>query len=130
MLKALLAGLFLILTASVSANQKLDSLLDEIWQFELRINPTMATSRGVHQYDHLLSDVSAEGLKAQYQQAKAYLQQLDKLGGQDLNKQDQISLQMQHRRLQEMVDSYDYNAHYMPITSEYGFHSGLPDPHQ
>ncbi|ALT00117.1 DUF885 domain-containing protein [Lacimicrobium alkaliphilum] len=125
MLKALLAGLFLILTASVSANQKLDSLLDEIWQFELRINPTMATSRGVHQYDHLLSDVSAEGLKAQYQQAKAYLQQLDKLAGQDLNKQDQISLQMQRRRLQEMVDSYDYNAHYMPITSEYGFHSGL-----
>ncbi|GAA0343010.1 DUF885 domain-containing protein [Bowmanella denitrificans] len=107
------------------ANEKLDKLLDEIWQFELQSSPTMATSQGVHDYDHLLADLSAEGLKRDSDQAQAYIRQLDVLADAKLDKDDRINLLMQRRRLQEIVDSYAFHAHYMPITSEYGFHSAL-----
>ncbi|WP_088331074.1 DUF885 domain-containing protein [Lacimicrobium sp. SS2-24] len=125
MIRILLAVWILILATPAYAAEQLDSLLDEIWQFELRISPTTATSRGVHDYDHLLADVSPQGLQAQYEQAKAYLEALNELASPALSKQDQINLTMQQRRLQEIVDAYNYRAHYMPITSEYGFHSGL-----
>ncbi|MDF2179294.1 DUF885 domain-containing protein [Aliiglaciecola sp. CAU 1673] len=125
MLKKLLFSFGLVLSTVVQADDKLDALLSEIWQFELEIDPISATSLGVHQYDHLLPDVSAEGLEKQWKKAKSYLTQLDKIAGKELDSTSRINLLMQRYRLQDLVDQYEYKAHLMPITSEYGFHSSL-----
>ncbi|MBN7827699.1 DUF885 domain-containing protein [Bowmanella dokdonensis] len=115
----------LLFSSALLANDNLDRLLDEIWQFELKSSPVTATSQGVHDYDHLLTDASPEALKRERDQAAAYLEELDAFDRDKLDKTSQINLLMQRRRLQETVDQFDFNAHYMPLTSEYGFHSGL-----
>lgn len=125
MLKHWITGALLLTSSASMASDKLDKLLDEIWQFELRVSPTMATSQGVHDYDHLLADLSAEALKRENDQAQAYIKQLDALADSKLSKDGRINLLMQRRRLQDIVDGYQFHAHYMPITSEYGFHSAL-----
>ena len=105
--------------------QQLHQLVDEIWRYELETNPLLASSEGVQDYDHKLADISPAGLKLRNQRFSAYLAQLDAFDQTQLERDDLITLLMQQYRLQNYVDLYHLNDHFVPITSEYGFHSGL-----
>lgn len=108
-----------------SEQQKLAELMDEIWQFEMKSYPTFATSQGVHDYDDKLTDMSAEGLSQRHQQFKNFLGRLEQIDKSALSRTDQINLLMQQYRTQNAVDNYQFNDHYVPLTSEYGFHSSI-----
>lgn len=108
-----------------SEEQKLATLMDEIWQYELSISPVFATSRGVHDYDDQLSDISPEGLAKQNAQFERFLQRLNAIDKSQLSRTEQINLMMQRYRTQNSVDLYRFNYQYVPLTSEYGFHSGI-----
>lgn len=114
-----------IFSVQSSESEKLTNLMDEIWQYELSVSPLYATSRGVHDYDDQLSDISPKALKSQNNQFEAFLTQLKAIDKQTLQRTDQINLLMQIYRLKNTVDSYRLKAHYVPLTSEYGFHSGI-----
>ncbi len=106
------------------ANQ-LHKLVDEIWAYELEVNPLMASSEGVSTYDHKLADISPTGLKLRNQRFSGYLVRLAAIDQSKLERDDLITLLMQKYRIQNYVDLYQLNDHFVPITSEYGFHSAL-----
>ncbi|MGS2719529.1 DUF885 domain-containing protein [Paraglaciecola aestuariivivens] len=106
-------------------SDKLQAQLDTIWQYELSVKPIQATRQGVHTYDHKLADISPAALKAQDQQFREFMQKLAKLNQAELTRSEQVSLLIQQRRLQNYLDQYQFNAHYMPLTSESSFHSSL-----
>jgi len=116
---------FCIFSVQGSESQKLANLMNEIWQYELSISPVYATSRGVHDYDDQLSDISPKALKSQNKRFEGFLSELNAIDKQALQRTDQINLLMQIYRVKNNVDSYRFNAHYVPLTSEYGFHSGI-----
>ena len=105
--------------------KQLHQLVDEIWRYELEVNPLLASSAGVEGYDHKLADVSPAGLKKRNQRFSDYLARLDALDQTQLERDDLITLLMQKYRIQNYVDLYQLNDHFVPITSEYGFHSAL-----
>lgn len=112
-----------------SEEQKLSELMDEIWQYELSVSPMSATSRGVHDYDDQLSDMSPKALAKQNVQFERFLSRLNAIDKSQLSRTQQINLMMQRYRTKNTVDRYRFNYHYVPLTSEYGFHSsmaGLP----
>ena len=123
----LILSLLLLLPASVLAdgNQTLDTLLDEIWQYELKVSPLTATSLGHHEFDDKLSDISPSGLANQNKQFVQFMEKLEKFATKELDRTSQINVLMQKRRLKNYIDQYRFNAHFMPITSESGFHSSL-----
>jgi uncharacterized protein (DUF885 family) len=100
-------------------------LLDDIWQYKLSVQPISATGYGVHDYDAQLADMSPISLAAQDQQYRVFLSRLSQLDSRELNRNAQITLQIQQYHLQNDIDQYAYHAHYMPLTSESGFHSEL-----
>ena len=106
-------------------SHRLSTLLTQIWQFELATQPMLATSLGVHDYDDQLADFSAQTLADNYQQHQTFMTALDAIDSTSLTRTEQINLLMQKYRLQNHIDRYRYKAHYVPITSEYGFHSRL-----
>jgi len=120
----IVCGLFYA-QAWASPNPPLEQLLDEIWQYELQSNPTRATSIGISRFNHKLPDMSPEALEKRNQQRVAFLQKLNTIKKNELDRQQQISLLVQKRALEDEIDKYNYRAHYMPLTSEYGFHSSL-----
>ncbi|MBC3765881.1 DUF885 domain-containing protein [Neptunicella marina] len=127
MMKRVIGFVLMWCCVSVQANpsQNLSELLQQIWQFELVANPINATSYGQHQYDALLPDISASGLAKNNQQRQAFVAELNKFSDADLSQQQQINKAFQLRELQNAIDEYRYHAHYMPLTSESGFHSSL-----
>jgi uncharacterized protein (DUF885 family) len=110
---------------SATQSSKLQILLDEIWQYELSISPIFATSQGVHDFDNKLADISPDALLNQDSQFREFLKKLSLIDKSELNRTEQISLLIQQRNLQNNIDEYSFNAHYMPLTSESSFHSSL-----
>ena len=108
-----------------AAPSQLDILLDNIWQAELKNNPTLASSLGDKRYNHLLTDMTPEGLLRRNKQYQAFLSQLHAFEQTDLSRSERITLQIQRYRLQNYVDQYRFHAHYMPINSESGFHQDM-----
>jgi uncharacterized protein (DUF885 family) len=121
-----LLGFILLSGVSLAASaSQFQQLLDEIWQYELSVSPTQATSYGIHDYDDQLVDMSVQALAAKDQRFRKFMSQLVSIDAKKLNKSENITLIMQKRRLQNYIDSYKFNAHYMPIISESGFHSNI-----
>ena len=112
-------------SASNSHSAKLQPLLDEIWQYNLSIRPILATSQGIHDFDNKLADMSPDALKDQDSNFRDFLKKLSFIDKTKLNRTEQISLLIQQRNLQNNIDEYRFNTHYMPLTSESSFHSSL-----
>jgi uncharacterized protein (DUF885 family) len=113
--------------AEISRNQastRLQPLLDEIWQYELSISPSMAKSRG-QKPKRALGDISLAALDAQAIEFQHFLTALDKINPTQLSDTENITLLMQKYRIQNYVDMHKFKEYRVPITSEYGFHSGL-----
>ena len=112
-------------TAAPAPDKQLHSLLETIWDYEISTSPLMASREGVKGYDHLLSDISPEALATQNKQWIRFSEQLAAIDADALSQEDRISLLMQQYRLNNKVDQYRFHAHWVPLTSEYGFHSAM-----
>ena len=124
-LYCLLALNFFSYVCFATETKILEPLLDEIWQHKLSVNPILATSRGIHDYDNRLADISPSALEKQDAQFREFFKKLSLIDKTKLSRTEQISLFIQQRNLQDDIDKYSFNAHYMPLTSESSFHSSL-----
>lgn len=111
--------------ATATEASKLSALLDQIWQYQLSVDPIKATRYHDNRYNDRLEDLSPEALKTNYLRNQQFLTALQKIADKQLNHQQKISKLMQLRELQNDIDLHHFNAHYMPITSESGFYSEL-----
>lgn len=75
--------------------------------------------------EYLLPNLSAAELAEQNRQRVNFLAQLDSIDVSRLSSENQINHTIIRAQVQNKVDEYQFNAHYMPLTSEYGFHSSL-----
>jgi uncharacterized protein (DUF885 family) len=106
------------------ASAQLQPLLDEIWQYELSISPWLAKSRG-QKPKRALGDISLAALNAEAAEFQRFLTALEKVDSTQLSDSENITLLMQKYRIQNYVDMHKFKEYRVPITSEYGFHSGL-----
>ncbi|AEP28197.1 DUF885 domain-containing protein [Brumicola nitratireducens] len=106
------------------ASAQLIKLLDDIWQYELSTSPGMAKSRG-QKPKRALSDISIAALNSEAMQYQTFLTALEEVDTAQLTDSENITLLMQKYRIQNYVDMHKFKEYRVPITSEYGFHSGL-----
>lgn len=105
--------------AAPDVNDEFTQLAEAAWQYNRDQR---------HPEDGLL-DISPEALKERHAERLSYYQQLEAIDEENLSGQNQINRDMIMYALANDIDEYEFNAHYMPLTSEYGFHSqitGLP----
>ncbi|MBB1307392.1 DUF885 family protein [Pseudoalteromonas sp. SR43-5] len=105
-----------------NADEQFTQVAQSIVQYRESINP-YSSSKGVDGY--LLANLSPEFLVKQYKSNTQLLADLDAVDATKLSDENQINLSIIRAQVQNSVDEYVFNAHYMPLTSEYGFHSGL-----
>ncbi|TMP34824.1 DUF885 domain-containing protein [Pseudoalteromonas rubra] len=101
----------------VSADQQFTSLAEQVMTFR-NDNRTLVKTQ--------LPDLSATALAAKNAERERFLQQLDALDTGKLSEENRINLTILRAQIQDQVDRYRFNAHYMPLKSESGFHSSLP----
>ena len=95
-----------------------NTLLDSIWAFEQSgKSDDLKVSK--------IPNISPQKLAADAAQYQSYIALLNAIDLNQLSHEEQITHTIQLYRLQNYVDEYRYNAHFVPLTSEYGFHSSL-----
>jgi len=106
----------------IDADQQFNQVAEEIVNYRQSISP-YGKENGVDGY--LLENLSAEFLEKKYKKNTQLLAELDAIDRDKLSEENRINLTILRGQVQNSVDEYVFNAHYMPLTSEYGFHSSL-----
>ena len=125
--KTLIAGALMIaltgcnLTAS-NPNDSFTQLAEKIVDYRKSID-TYSANEGID--NHYLPDLSPAFLKAKNESFSALLAQLNALDSELMNADNKINLAIIKAQVQNTLDEYRFNAHYTPLTSEFGFHSSM-----
>tara|TARA_B100001105_G_C22397904_1_gene447693 strand:+ start:1476 stop:3314 length:1839 start_codon:yes stop_codon:yes gene_type:complete len=107
---------------NIDADQQFTQVAENIVNYRQSIS-LYGKENGVDGY--LLENLSAEFLEQKYKKNTELLAELDAIDRDKLSEENRINLTILRGQVQNSVDEYVFNAHYMPLTSEYGFHSSL-----
>lgn len=107
---------------NIDADQQFTQVAENIVNYRQSISP-YGKENGVDGY--LLENLSAEFLEQKYKKNTELLAELDAIDRDKLSEENRINLTILRGQVQNSVDEYVFNKHYMPLTSEYGFHSSL-----
>ena len=103
----------------------LRALMAEHYQWLLRENPITATTLGVRDYDDRIGDLSPEARERSVSEAQAFLDRLDRIPADQLDRQDRVNHAILRRTLAEIVDDYRHPQRDMLFTTYYGWHQGF-----
>jgi len=105
------------------ANTQLQGLIDQAWLVTLDASPDFAYSQGNLDKARQLADLSPLALANLNKRRQVILNSLKVLDRSPLTKEEKINAQILQDQLQNSVDLYRYKDHYLPISSESGFHA-------
>ena len=127
-MRRLLALLTVLFTASgVSGDDvaRLHALFDRTWEFQLKEDPTFATSVGRHEYNDRLPSIAPEDLERQYQFAKSALAELKTIDRAKLPPFEVANYDEFQRQLDVAIGNYELADYQLPFNADSGFHSSF-----
>lgn len=105
-------------SASNNTSANFSDLLDSIWAYE-------QSGSSDDEKASKIPNIAPAKLAADAAQYQTYIDTLQAFDVNSLTHEEQITHTIQLYRLHNYVDEYRFNAHFVPLTSEYGFHSSL-----
>jgi uncharacterized protein (DUF885 family) len=112
---------------SPGPTERLHSLFDEEWQYELRTSPESATALGDNRYNDRLSDYSAEFYRKDLEESRKFLRRFEALPTAGLSEQDRLSRELMIRNLREQIEGAEFKAWEMSVSQNGGPQIELPD---
>jgi uncharacterized protein (DUF885 family) len=107
-----------------------NALFDDVWQKNLKMNPTLATAVGDYRYNDQLGDYSLAASATRHQRDLSDLARIQAIDPSGFPEQDLISHDLFLRQLQERVADYDLKEFEMPLSASGGgggIHANLAD---
>jgi uncharacterized protein (DUF885 family) len=124
----LLAGANLFSAEDAAARHKrLNALIAEEWEFEMRSQPESATIFGDNRYNDQLSDYSPAAIKSTIEQTRDFRRRLVAFDTVGLPEQDQLNRDLLTRKLRLDLQWFDLKLHELPIDQFNGFHLFMPE---
>jgi uncharacterized protein (DUF885 family) len=111
--------------AADEAKRRLDTLLAEAWEIDLRESPLLATATGDHRFDDRLPSMTMADLERRAAQALRHLDRLRAIDRAALSPGDRVSYDMFERRLRDERAEHEFRAWRIPITSDSGFQTEI-----
>jgi uncharacterized protein (DUF885 family) len=105
------------------ANEEVDKLLEETWQFKLLQEPIFATRQGVNDYNNKLPNKTPEHMAARYAQRQQFIKRIDGLDFDALSDQDKVNIDLLRWKLEEKVREYELGKYRMPINTFSNFYT-------
>jgi len=125
--KSIVILAFALATLSAVADEvsTLHAIFDREWEGRLKREPLFATSVDRHEYDDQMPSVTPAALKAEYDENKALLAEIDKIDRAKLPADEAVNYDIFRQRLRNNIEDYDLGDYQMPINADSGFHSGF-----
>src|SRR4051794_17473612 len=119
----LLANSLFAQSNATPEHDRLNKIIEDEWQFELRSSPEFATYIGDPRYNAEVSDVSSTAIAANVLTAKQFLSQLEALNAGTLSAADDLNRTLLMRRLRDRVEEARFKPWEMPVDQMNGIHS-------
>lgn len=98
------------------------TLVDEIWEFDMRENPLFATAAGDHRYNDRLPGVSVADSTRQDAAKQKFFERLQAIDREALSPTDRINYDILTRQLKNGLAEFQFQQHLLPIDQRTGFH--------
>jgi uncharacterized protein (DUF885 family) len=110
------------LTTPPSNHDKLNALIDQEWQYELRDDPEMATAIGDNRFNDRLRDYSAAAFQKRAEHNRTALAEFRKISADGLTPDDKINLALMLQKLDVDVAGARFKGWEMPVNQMNGPH--------
>lgn len=126
MLQTLLVFLFLFFQAPAdSADNELQQLFDDYWEYSLESSPTFATSQGDHRFNDQLPKTGLDAMEESYEKSRGFLDQLHEISRNELSDENQINYDIFENQLQGSIRAYELNHHLLPLNGWWDYHASF-----
>jgi uncharacterized protein (DUF885 family) len=122
---ALAAALMLAAPARAAPAEDFGALLNDHYAWLLRENPIYATALGVRDYDDRIDDLSPAARDRRVEEARAFLQRLQRIPEGALSPADRASRAILERSLEETITANRFGQRTMLFTTYSGWHQGF-----
>src|ERR1700675_3724364 len=102
--------------------QKLNQLVTEEWEYELRESPELATIIGDYRYNDRWSDLSLAHVAQSKQDLKKWLERFEAVDTAGFPEQEKLNQSLMVRSLKERLESIELKNYEMPVDQFYGIH--------
>jgi uncharacterized protein (DUF885 family) len=113
------------LAAEPPADERLDALVAEAWEFELQEDPLLATAAGDHRFDDRLPSVALDALERRAGRRRELLARLRSIERRSLSPTRRITHRLLERELEVALAAHAFREWRIPFTSDSGFHSEI-----
>ncbi len=110
---------------ALERSKALSSLIETIWQEQLKHAPEFASSLGDKRYNDQLSNYSVEEVNASLARGRRYIEQLGAIDTAGLTPQEQVTYDLMMRSLVDDQEAAKFKEWQMPVDQFGGIHTGL-----
>ncbi len=107
-------------SAGQDAAQKLRALFKEEWEYNLRENPTFASSLGDRRYNDRWPDESLAAIERRHRHKKAVLEKLQAIDTRALSAADRLNYALFRKRYESDVEGHQYHQYLIPLNQREG----------
>lgn len=107
---------------AATPSQRLQSLLNEEWDYEMRTHPEEATIYGDNRFNDRVSDLSPAAFAAEVAQEQKFLAKFQAIPEKGLSADDQLNRSLMIRRLQDGIEGAKFKPWEMPLNQFSGPH--------
>jgi len=109
-----------------SRRAALRALLDEQWQYHLKVSPEFASYIGDKRYDDQLSDLSQAEIDRELAKARDFLARFEAVDTAGFPEQEALDKTLMVRNLRELLDEARFKPWEMPVNQLSGIHIEAP----
>ena len=97
-----------------------NALFEQVWQQQLKMNPTQATAVGDYRYNDQLGDRSLAAINSRHQADIDNLARIKAISPSGFPEQDLISHDLFQRQIEQRVEDFDLKEYEMPLSASGG----------
>ncbi len=114
-------------TYAQSPGKKLQSLVDESWEFDLNESPQLATKVGDHRANDRLDSVTIADQQRRIDKKADILQRLEAIDVKSLTADERVNYRVFARELNDLLSEHKFKSYLIPISNRWGFHIEFPE---
>lgn len=118
----------LFITAScIPAEEQLQNILDDHWEYRLQTNPLFATNQGDHRFNDQLPKSDLDAAEAHNNQTLEFLARLDGIDLDALDEDARLNHDIFRIQLENSVRAYELNDHLLSLNGWWDYHATFAD---
>lgn len=114
-------------SAAESPQDKLDALIDDVWEYRLQESPLMATSVGDHRANDRLDSMQLADIERRAEKSQEFLDRLSAIDRESLEGAAAVNHKILRRELEDDLAEHEFKSYLMPINNRGGFHISFPE---